>query len=88
VLGAAIWRIDEYHLREHRDMLRVEVSRDVGRLGANLKANIAGNVNLVAGLAAAVAIEPDMDEHHFNQLASRILEVKSQLRYLSIAPEL
>lgn len=88
VLGAAIWRIDEYHLREHRDMLRVEVSRDVGRLGANLKANIAGNVNLVAGLAAAVAIEPDMDEHHFNQLASRILEVKSQLRYLSIAPDL
>ncbi len=88
VLGAAIWRIDEYHLREHRDLLRDEVSRDVGRLSANLKANIAGNVNLVAGLAAAVAIEPDMDQRHFDQLASRVLEVKSQLRYLSIAPDL
>lgn len=87
-IGAAVWRIDEYHLREHRDQLRDEVTRDLSRLGANLKANIAGNVNLVAGLAAAVAVEPDMDQRHFDQLASRVLEVKSQLRYLTIAPDL
>lgn len=87
-MGSAIWRIDEYHLREHRDQLRDEVTRDANRLAANLKANIAGNINLVAGLAAAIAVEPQMDQAHFTQLASRVLDVKSQLRYLTVAPDL
>lgn len=87
-ISIAIMRIDTDKLNEHRNAIRAEATRELGRLASNLKANIAGNVNLVAGLAATIASTREIDQPLFSALCERILAVKSQVRNLAVAPDL
>ena len=72
----------------HRQQLRASVLSELSLIRARLSGDISANLQLIRGLAAAIAIEPDMDRVRFDALASRVLEGNRQLRSISVAPDL
>ncbi|MEO3384758.1 EAL domain-containing protein [Mesorhizobium sp. CAU 1741] len=67
---------------------RAEVLGHVSVLRAKLEGNINSNIQLVRGLVATLATEPQMSQERFGQLASNLLRQKSQIRHVAAAPDL
>ena len=72
----------------HSQHLRASVLAELSVIRARLSGDVSANLQLIRGLAAAVALEPDMDRSRFEALASRALEGNRQLRSISVAPDL
>jgi diguanylate cyclase (GGDEF)-like protein len=79
---------DRLNNEAHRERVRSEVLNQVSVIRAKLEGNINGNLQLVRGLVATIAIEPEMDQMRFAALAGRLLEEHSQLRSIAVAPDL
>ena len=79
---------DRQNLEIHRQQLRGEVLHEVGLIRARLEGSINGNIQLVRGLVATIATEPDMDQQRFAALAGHLLEEHSQIRNVAGAPDL
>ncbi len=71
-----------------RSDAHLQVSAQLSQLRARLEANIYNNANLVQGLAASVATEPDMKQERFAALASHLFQGRNQLRNIGGAPDL
>ncbi|MGO4831349.1 CHASE domain-containing protein, partial [Rhizobiaceae sp. 2RAB30] len=71
-----------------RQELRAEVRSRVELIRAKLEGNVSGNIQLVRGLVATIATEPDMNQERFAALASSLLLQKSQIRSVAAAPGL
>ncbi len=67
---------------------RLRAAEQLAKVAASLETNIHGNVNLVHGLAAAVAANPNINQPQFAALSERIFTVPSQLRNVVAAPEM
>jgi diguanylate cyclase (GGDEF)-like protein len=67
---------------------RSDVLKEMSLVRAKLEGNISGNVQLVRGLVAVIATEPDMSQQRFAQLAARLFGEHSQLRNIAAAPDL
>ncbi len=67
---------------------RSDVLKELSVVRAKLEGNINGNIQLVRGLVATLATEPDMDQARFSELAGKLLEEDSQLRNVAGAPGL
>ena len=50
----------------------------VSLIRAKLEGNINGNIQLVRGLVATLATEPEMEQERFAELAANLLAEKSQ----------
>jgi len=72
----------------HDQQLRANVSEQLGQVRARLEGNINSNLQLVRGLVAVIAAEPDMDQAQFSRVASALLGNRSQLRNIAAAPDL
>ncbi len=66
----------------------LQVSAQLAQLRSRLEANIYANANLVQGLAASIATEPDMGQQRFAALASHLFQGRNQLRNIGGAPDL
>ncbi len=55
---------------------------------AKLEGNINSNIQLVRGLVAVIATQPDIDQKRFSDIAAYLIGDHSQLRNLAGAPEL
>ncbi len=87
VIGAAVFA-DVQNRTLQQQEIRATVARQVGLVRARLEGNINGNLQLVRGLIATLATEPDMDQERFASLAHSLFEEKSQLRDVAGAPDL
>lgn len=72
----------------HRQSLRADVSEQLGLIRARLEGNINANIQLVRGLVAVIATEPDIDQQRFSRIAESLFEDHSQLRNIAAAPDL
>ncbi|MCB1460864.1 MAG: EAL domain-containing protein [Nitratireductor sp.] len=79
----------EYQNRvvEHQ-RARTSVGETLGLVRAKLEGNINANIQLVRGLVAVIASQPDIDQHHFARIASSLIGPHSQLRNIAAAPDL
>jgi diguanylate cyclase (GGDEF)-like protein len=66
---------------------RAEVASEVSLIRAKLEGNINGNIQLVRGLIATLATEPNMDQARFAALASNLFVTHTQLRNIAAAPD-
>jgi diguanylate cyclase (GGDEF)-like protein len=71
-----------------RAALRADVLAQVSVVRAKLEGNINSNIQLVRGLVATLATEPEMDQARFDQLAATLFTEQSQLRNIAVAPDL
>ena len=83
VVRADIEKREQFHVAQH-----VKAAEQLAKVAASLETNIHGNVNLIYGLVAAVAANPNMTQPQFSALSERILGVPSQLRNLAGAQDL
>lgn len=67
---------------------RLQVSSHLNQIRAALEGNIYNNANLVRGLAATIATEPEMDQKRFASLARQLFKGRHQLRNIGAAPDL
>lgn len=72
----------------HRHGVRAAVSEQLGLLRARLEGNINSNLQLVRGLVAVIASQPDIDQTQFSQIAGHLIGPHSQLRNIAAAPNL
>ncbi|WP_370320495.1 EAL domain-containing protein [Oricola sp.] len=72
----------------HDQRQRADVSEELGVLRARLEGNINSNLQLVRGLVAVIAAEPEMNQARFSRVASTLLRNRSQLRNIAAAPDL
>lgn len=72
----------------HHQSARVKVSEQLGLVRAKLEGNINSNIQLVRGLVAVIAAEPDMDQARFSRIAAGLMNKHSQLRNIAGAPGL
>ena len=79
---------------EHQNLVlfektqRTEVAEELGIIRARLEGNVNANTQLVRGLVAVIASEPDMDQERFAKLAQGLFDRHSQLRNIAAAPDL
>lgn len=73
----------------YRQQARSDVGEELGLLRARLEANITSNIQLVRGLVAVIAAEPDIDQERFSQIVAGLMKDSgSQLRNIGAAPDL
>ncbi|MCB1468905.1 MAG: EAL domain-containing protein, partial [Rhizobiaceae bacterium] len=68
--------------------LRATVLREATLVHAKLEGDVNSNLQLVRGLVATLTTEPNMRQPRFSQLASTIIDEKSQIRSIAAAPDL
>ncbi|WP_428686582.1 bifunctional diguanylate cyclase/phosphodiesterase [Roseibium sp.] len=72
----------------HLQSARVDVGEQLGLVRARLEGNINSNLQLVRGLVALIATQPDIDQDKFGRIASSLIGKHSQLRNVAGAPNL
>jgi diguanylate cyclase (GGDEF)-like protein len=90
VIGIALLGIFADHQNRivSEQALRAQVLAKINLVRAKLEGNIHGNAQLVRGLVAMVAAEPDIDQRRFGELAKRLFDGTNQLRNVVAAPDL
>ncbi|MBW9086517.1 EAL domain-containing protein [Rhizobium wenxiniae] len=91
VIVAVVIGIIRADREEHERFLaeqRLVASERLAQVASRLETKIHGNVNLVQGLVAAIAANPNMTQAQFSALSERIFSVPSQLRNVAAAPNL
>ncbi len=81
-----------FAVEQNRVLYQEQVQSDVVKQLSVVRARLEGNVNnsiqLVRGLQAVIATEPDMDQSRFSALAVRLFDQQTQLRDIAAAPDL
>ena len=67
---------------------RAKVSEQLGLVRAKLEGNINSNIQLIRGLVAVIASQPDIDQAYFSRIAAELVGPHSQLRNVAGAPDL
>jgi diguanylate cyclase (GGDEF)-like protein len=88
VMLAVAWFAAAQTQSAYDQRVRADVLKEMSVVRAKLEGNVSGNVQLVRGLVAVIATEPDMQQGRFAQLARKLLSEYSQLRNIAAAPDL
>lgn len=88
VMLAVAWFVAAQTQSAYDQRVRADVLKEMSVVRAKLEGNISGNVQLVRGLVAVIATEPDMQQERFAQLARKLFSEHSQLRNIAAAPDL
>lgn len=79
--------LDAAGTSNHRTDVRQQWQIELDEVSLNLQSTIIQNIQTVWGLAANVAVEPDIDDERFRDLASVIFQLAPQLRNIGLAPD-
>ncbi|MGC8120342.1 ATP-binding protein [Marinobacter sp. VGCF2001] len=79
--------LDSTATEKHRADVRAQWQEQVDDLSLELRASILQNTQTVWGLAANVAVNPDIRESQFQQLASVIFKLAPELLNIGLAPD-
>ncbi len=88
VMLAVAWFAATQNQAVYEQRSRTDVLKEMSVVRAKLEGNISANVQLVRGLVAVIATEPDMSQGRFAELAGKLFSGHSQLRNVAGAPEL
>lgn len=72
----------------YREQARAEVAEQLGTVRAALESTVVSNIQLVRGLVAVIATDPDIDQAKFERIVSELIGENSQLRSIAAAPDL
>jgi diguanylate cyclase (GGDEF)-like protein/PAS domain S-box-containing protein len=79
---------DQQNRIVYEQALRADVVSQTNLIRARLEGHINADLQLVRGLVATIATEPDMTQDRFARLAENVFQEKSQLRNIAGAPGL
>ncbi len=88
VMVAVSLLLDAAGTANHRTEVQQQWQNELDEISLNLQGTIIQNIQTVWGLAANVAVEPDIDDERFRDLASVIFQLAPQLRNIGLAPDL
>ncbi|ALS97070.1 ATP-binding protein [Lacimicrobium alkaliphilum] len=88
LLVVVMYFVDRLYLLQHQEQQREDVSQKMTKLKWQLESQILQNIQVVQGLTASIATEPDMNQQRFAELAQIILQGGPQLRNVGAAPDL
>ena len=88
VMLAVAWFAAAQNQAVFEQRIRADVLKEMSVIRAKLEGNISGNVQLVRGLVAVIATEPQMSQERFSALAVKLFSEHSQLRNVAGAPDL
>ena len=80
--------IDQLNYSREKDAFRAQEIARVSAYRAKLEATLISNIQLVRGLAVAVAAEPNLNQSRFSQIATPLFETSSELRNIGAAPNM
>lgn len=86
MIGAALL-LDAAGTSNHRTDVRQQWQARLDDLSLSLQSTITQNIQTVWGLAANVAVEPDINDKRFQDLASVIFQLAPELRNIGLAPD-
>ncbi|WP_269583813.1 bifunctional diguanylate cyclase/phosphodiesterase [Roseibium sp. Sym1] len=72
----------------HMQRARADVGEQLGLVRARLEGNINSNLQLVRGLVALIATQPDISQDQFGRISRSLIGKHSQLRNVAGAPDL
>jgi len=87
VVGCGAIFADRQNLEIHRQEVRASTLAKVNLIRAKLEGNVNSNLQLVRGLVAIVASEPDIDQARFAEVVASLLTHRSQLINVTGAPD-
>lgn len=87
VLAAGLYA-DHLNTRRHQDDVRLAVLDRLSLVRIRLEGATNSNIQLVRGLVATIATEPDITQERFTDLATPLIESGAQLRSIAAAPDL
>ena len=88
VVCAAGYFAERQNATIHHQSERAEVQRKAGLIKSRLEGQLNGDYQRLRGLAAVLAIEPDMQQDQFSRLAGQVLEGQTAIRHIAAAPGL
>jgi len=88
VMLAVAWYAAAQNQAVYDQRSRADVLNEMSVVRAKLEGNISANVQLVRGLVAVIATEPNMEQPRFAELATMLFADHSQLRNIAAAPDL
>ncbi len=80
--------IDQISYNRAQASHRLLILSEVSSYKTQLESTLVSNIQLVRGLAVAVAAEPNLDQHRFAQIAAPLFETSSELRNIGGAPDM
>jgi diguanylate cyclase (GGDEF)-like protein len=86
IVSAVLIEQQNQQLAETRT--RAEYISKLSVIRTKLESNIQTNLQLVKGMAAAIAADSDLNEERFRQLGAAILGGNSQIRSITLAPDM
>lgn len=72
----------------HTTNKQAEVLNELSLIRARLEGAINGNIQLVRGLVATIATEPDMTPERYASLSRQLMETNTQIKNIAAAPDL
>jgi diguanylate cyclase (GGDEF)-like protein/PAS domain S-box-containing protein len=88
MVAAAGFFIDRQSHSISEQRMRADVLGQLTIIRAKLEGNIASDIQLVRGLVSTISSQPDLSQEQFQVLAAHLFEEESQLRSISVAPDL
>jgi len=80
--------LDHVNYHREKDAYRLRTLSQVSTYRAQLEAVLVSNIQLIRGLAIAVAAEPNLDQTRFEQIAAPLFETSNELRNIGAAPDM
>lgn len=84
-VGGAVERLN---ISRFENELRTSLSEKVSTLRAQLEGNLNSEAQLIRGLVATIAAEPDISQEHFSAITAQLFNENSLLRNIGAAPDL
>ncbi|MGE5467876.1 MAG: ATP-binding protein [Ignavibacteria bacterium] len=86
ILAFGGWLVERINDESYDAELRARVQHDLVLVRDRLEGNLNGDLQLVRGLIAVIALNPDLDQKQFERALRPIFEGHSQLRNVGAAP--
>ena len=80
--------LDQISYSRAKDAHRLLILSEVSAYRTRLESKLVSNIQLVRGLAVAVAAEPNLDQQRFAQIAAPLFDTSSELRNIGGAPDM
>jgi len=80
--------IDRINYNRQKDAHRLHIFSEISTYRAQLESILVSNIQLIRGLAIAVAAEPNLKQDRFSQIAAPLFETSDELRSVNGAPNM
>jgi PAS domain S-box-containing protein len=80
--------LDHINYTRAKEAHRLQILSEVSTYRAQLESTLVSNMQLVRGLAVAVASEPDLDQTRFSQISAPLFNTSNEIRHLAGAPNM